>query len=1022
MQRREEAQHPQSGAAGPGGEEQPQPAYGEADMQQEGEEAPGDRRGAGIVIVGEEPDGRETTAAATGDAAAGDMGETPEAAAGRQPGTTGGVPKGAEDASTSTYMTKEINAARRAYAQESQQALRQFHELRLDGEMGPDVAAKFDEWVEKAHAWTELVVMTEMPRPGYWERGGTYDAASNAAPLNSRGGSLFDEFIRSLLRTKIVGAEKAVIKMEFEQGKTPKQVLRRLYETFGTLQDDGESAENELKRLAAKDHPTLQSLVAKWQMLVSTYARAAPIAMSDQAAVRHLQRAFRPDRDTPSQYSHIWDTFKNPTTTWTSETIARYLLQTARHLGRLGGDATQERPMRFAAPAAPAPGDDADRGRRDEGDERTGRGADADPARGRGRRQGKGSRGGRGGRGSGRGGGGRGDDRPKRVIQCYVCGENHTAASCPKRFGQAQAAPARPLDAQAADDAWNTPQGEATPDTMGQNNGASEVEGYWRCGAATPMTAPVIVLPPVTATGQSIRFTVDGGEPTGEGAEAQAGQRKAHQGPRHSSDLRADAEPWEPGPAADAVEPTLVDPVLQDVGPEAQDADDDAPGQPHGDTWVEARPEDGPHRPGEHQRSETRRRRTHTGSPREGDASSAYRAIERTEAKKRTLRGSAEPRSRGAAAWANKDGWRERDARLRSTRLERWRLQPESSGTVPTWARGVLHTAGRRQASPRRETRPGPRAMGHLVGLMVAAAALDRDGDRTAQTRNRGDQNRKDGTRPHDARSAQPWPARPAGAVRVLIDTGSSCHNTCTAIVGAETRMPHGGYDEPRGLIDGGDHPHRNRGVQAATFRDAHTGTTFTVRSDNDCEGWRVPVLSYGALAKDGFTLDLCAESAADPPTIVAMDCNLQWPEFKRELRPGEAAADRPDLIARVFQTRVDALLREVLGIFGPVLACRPRARAVPFDCAIHYEELRKRVGGVAPDELAECVTGVLGGEYRKVLWDSNGALRYDVDKVRRILNEIPPPPEEDLEGQFRDEVKAAHECLMEHAHFYRPA
>ena len=79
-------------------------------------------------------------------------------------------------------------------------------------------------------------------------------------------------------------------------------------------------------------------------------------------------------------------------------------------------------------------------------------------------------------------------------------------------------------------------------------------------------------------------------------------------------------------------------------------------------------------------------------------------------------------------------------------------------------------------------------------------------------------------------------------------------------------------------------------------------------------------------------------------------------------------------------------------------------------------------MGGVAPDELAECVTGVLGGEYRKVLWDSNGALRYDVDKVRRILNEIPPPPEEDLEGQFRDEVKAAHECLMEHAHFYRPA
>ena len=50
MQRREEAQPPQSGAEGPGGEEQPQPAYGEADMQQEGGEAPGDRRDAELVI------------------------------------------------------------------------------------------------------------------------------------------------------------------------------------------------------------------------------------------------------------------------------------------------------------------------------------------------------------------------------------------------------------------------------------------------------------------------------------------------------------------------------------------------------------------------------------------------------------------------------------------------------------------------------------------------------------------------------------------------------------------------------------------------------------------------------------------------------------------------------------------------------------------------------------------------------------------------------------------------------------
>ncbi len=52
-----------------------------------------------------------------------------------------------------------------------------------------------------------------------------------------------------------------------------------------------------------------------------------------------------------------------------------------------------------------------------------------------------------------------------------------------------------------------------------------------------------------------------------------------------------------------------------------------------------------------------------------------------------------------------------------------------------------------------------------------------------------------------------------------------------------------------------------------------------------------------------------------------------------RELLPGQTAADRPDLVARVFSMKLDALLTDfwATGIFGHVLA-RVHTVRVPLD------------------------------------------------------------------------------------------
>jgi hypothetical protein len=55
------------------------------------------------------------------------------------------------------------------------------------------------------------------------------------------------------------------------------------------------------------------------------------------------------------------------------------------------------------------------------------------------------------------------------------------------------------------------------------------------------------------------------------------------------------------------------------------------------------------------------------------------------------------------------------------------------------------------------------------------------------------------------------------------------------------------------------------------------------------------------------------------PDLFITMTYNSNWPEILHELRLGEEANDRPDLTSRVFNMKLNALLKDLLqnGVLG---------------------------------------------------------------------------------------------------------
>ncbi|KAJ1703901.1 hypothetical protein LUZ63_003680 [Rhynchospora breviuscula] len=65
------------------------------------------------------------------------------------------------------------------------------------------------------------------------------------------------------------------------------------------------------------------------------------------------------------------------------------------------------------------------------------------------------------------------------------------------------------------------------------------------------------------------------------------------------------------------------------------------------------------------------------------------------------------------------------------------------------------------------------------------------------------------------------------------------------------------------------------------------------------------------------------------PHLFITFTSNPAWPEITRNLFPGQRAADRPDLVCRVFRMKLNLMVRDFRDgrFFGPVSACRDRDR-----------------------------------------------------------------------------------------------
>ena len=76
----------------------------------------------------------------------------------------------------------------------------------------------------------------------------------------------------------------------------------------------------------------------------------------------------------------------------------------------------------------------------------------------------------------------------------------------------------------------------------------------------------------------------------------------------------------------------------------------------------------------------------------------------------------------------------------------------------------------------------------------------------------------------------------------------------------------------------------------------------------------------YNAKFQDGMAI--CREYSK-PDFFITMTCNPNWPEILLELKDGQSAQDRPDIVARVFKLKKDQLMQDLKtgGVLGKVVA-----------------------------------------------------------------------------------------------------
>jgi len=107
------------------------------------------------------------------------------------------------------------------------------------------------------------------------------------------------------------------------------------------------------------------------------------------------------------------------------------------------------------------------------------------------------------------------------------------------------------------------------------------------------------------------------------------------------------------------------------------------------------------------------------------------------------------------------------------------------------------------------------------------------------------------------------------------------------------------------------------KGVVDALAKDQAAGRTgqYTVLPSSFTGGPRY----MSSLYQDAMAM---VRDHGKPDLFITFTCNPKWPEISAELMPGQDASDRPDLIVRVFNIKMKALLKDLLfkNILGKVI------------------------------------------------------------------------------------------------------
>lgn len=110
------------------------------------------------------------------------------------------------------------------------------------------------------------------------------------------------------------------------------------------------------------------------------------------------------------------------------------------------------------------------------------------------------------------------------------------------------------------------------------------------------------------------------------------------------------------------------------------------------------------------------------------------------------------------------------------------------------------------------------------------------------------------------------------------------------------------------------------------------------------------------------------------PTLFITFTANPRWPEIVRNLLPGQQAADRPDLIARVFALKIKELIAELKGgLFGPYVAhvstIEYQKRGLP------HLHLLLFIDSSAPFVTPDRIDEVICAELPDPAWDPMGEL-----------------------------------------------